>query len=407
MKHKLLAPAFLVLMTLQSGYAQLNFNTTKHTALQPTWATYFRTANLMDGSFYCIGSNGTYSFYNNSVWTKAQIPGGGSNRGIALDHQSNLWIGTFGDGLYKRENGIWSQMTITNSLLPSDDIRAVLYDTLLQQLWVGTYGGLLRIKGSEWMVFTETNSLLDSDVVTELEQGADGSVWAINDSRVMRIQGDTWTKYDAQEIFGGSNGELADLFIDADQKVWVSSGYGQQGVAYFNGSTWTVVPGFAGKNIQSIGVDNQGTVLLGELYEGMHAVFNGVNYFFPTAPNGFPANQNFDFTLDKDGNTLWLCNTWGLWEIKGIAVGVNTPEAREQLSTFPVPANDEVQIRSEESAISMVTIASANGQKIGEYHFQGTNTVNVPVSALPHGIYFLQTTLENKQVQVIKVMVRH
>jgi hypothetical protein len=407
MKHKLLLPSLVMLAAFQTGFAQLNFSTVNHSALQPTWATYFRTSYLMDGKFYCIGSNGTYSSYNNSVWTKSQISGGGDNRGIALDHQSVLWIGTFGDGLFKRENNTWTNLTTTNSQLPSNDIRAVKYDTLLQNVWVGTYAGLLRIHGTEWKVFNTANSQLTSDVATEIEQAADGSVWIVNKTCVIRIQGETWTRFNASQIFGGTDGELADLFIDADQKVWVTSGYGKQGVAYYNGSAWSIVPGFDGLHIQSVGVDDQGTALLGELFKGMHAVYNGVNYFFPTAPNGFPANQNFDFTLDKNGNTLWLCNTWGLWEIKNILVGVNDPESLEQLSIFPVPAREEVQIRSEESTIRMVTIVSSNGQKAGEFSFDGATNVTIPVAQLPQGVYFMQTTLDNNQMQILKVMVNH
>jgi hypothetical protein len=55
----------------------------------------------------------------------------------------------------------------------------------------------------------------------------------------------------------------------------------------------------------------------------------------------------------------------------------------------------------------MVTIVSSNGQKAGEFSFDGATNVTIPVAQLPQGVYFMQTTLDNNQMQILKVMVNH
>lgn len=112
---------------------------------------------------------------------------------------------------------------------------------------------------------------------------------------LIKIHNSIWTTYTSSQIFGGDEDDLGDVFIDASQKIWITSGYGLKGVASFDGTTWTVLPGFADKNIQSVGVNASGTVFLGELFKGMHVVSGGVNYYFPSAPDGFPSAQKFLF----------------------------------------------------------------------------------------------------------------
>ena len=410
MKHKLLHRTMLllaVLASLQKGQAQLVFDKTFHVALDPTWVTTFKTSVLKDGNLWCVGTEGTYSFYNGSVWTKSKIPNAtSSNRGIALDHQSTLWIGSFGDGLFKKEGNTWTQFTESNSELPSDNIRALLYDTIHQELWVATYGGLVRIKNNVWDIFTEANSQLESGLISDIEQSADGAIWVVNDSRLVKIHNGAWTVFTSSQIFGGSDDDLADVFIDHNQNVWTTSSYSAKGAASFDGDNWTVLPGFSGKVLQSVGVDMAGTVFLGELFKGMHVVFGGINYYFPSSPDGFPTSQNFNFTLDKNSNSLWLSNTWGLWEIKSATVSSSQPNGPgNSLMAFPVPAYDKISITSEKSFITSIQVTNVHGVLVETLRYNNESTVELPVGHLPAGVYFLQTTLKDNRIEVIQVVV--
>ena len=103
---------------------------------------------------------------------------------IAPDRHGRLWIGTTGDGLFCYSNGVFSAYT-TRSGLPQDLVHTLLPDE--DCVWVGTAGGLARIKGSEVKIFTQKDGLPE-DGIAQLQDDGAGNLWIGSSRGLFRLR---------------------------------------------------------------------------------------------------------------------------------------------------------------------------------------------------------------------------
>lgn len=92
---------------------------------------------------------------------------------LARDPRGRLWIGTSGDGLFCYSNGVFFSYT-TRQGLPHDLVQALLPDE--DCVWVGTGGGLARIRDTEVKVFTQKDGLPE-DAIAQLQEDGAGNLW--------------------------------------------------------------------------------------------------------------------------------------------------------------------------------------------------------------------------------------
>ena len=108
---------------------------------------------------------------------------------IIEDKNKNLWVGTYGSGLYKinlptqhvtyyestrNENDDWSI-----NRLPNDWISYLLEDRE-GMIWIGTYKGLavLNPQTDNFINYKKQNNLLPGYVVYSLLESSNGEIWA-------------------------------------------------------------------------------------------------------------------------------------------------------------------------------------------------------------------------------------
>lgn len=96
-------------------------------------------------------------------------------KAVVEDHQGNLWVGTRGDGLHVRRNGIWQRYG-KESGLPSKDIRTVYEDTA-GRIWVGSNGGGLALFDGRQFVSLTSSEGLPSDTVSQIVMDDTGRLW--------------------------------------------------------------------------------------------------------------------------------------------------------------------------------------------------------------------------------------
>ena len=157
----------------------------------------------IDGNNKWIGTEeGLVKFYNN-YWEIFDT----SNSGLPLynriscsasDIYGNIWLATRqpsyvsrimeGGGLTKFDGMNWTIYNRENSLLPSNDISALLVDNN-SKIWIGTMpyyiannelntgGGLVCFDGISWQVFNAENSPLPSNAVNHLEIDSKKNIW--------------------------------------------------------------------------------------------------------------------------------------------------------------------------------------------------------------------------------------
>lgn len=102
---------------------------------------------------------------------------GGNPRNIRAFHESpdgTVWIGTYGDGLYRLAEGQLTRWTKTNGL-PSDRVWAFLEEAD-GTLWLGTDGGLGRLRAGSFSTLTTAHGLPEN-VINHILADNLGHLW--------------------------------------------------------------------------------------------------------------------------------------------------------------------------------------------------------------------------------------
>ncbi len=93
---------------------------------------------------------------------------------LHLDAQGTLWVGTYGDGLFRRDGDGWQQITTRDGL--AGDIVYVMADDPSGDLWVGTRTGLSRVGDTGVHSYTAAEGL-PQEIVRDLHVDRQGRVW--------------------------------------------------------------------------------------------------------------------------------------------------------------------------------------------------------------------------------------
>ncbi|GAB4580711.1 MAG: hypothetical protein Fur0022_34530 [Anaerolineales bacterium] len=105
---------------------------------------------------------------------------------FAEDFNGSIWVGTYGDGIYRYTQGTWEQFT-TNSLdvgLPSPDINNI---TLAPDgsVWFSTTFGVARFDGQTWQTLYFEDGLSHWNV-RDVSVQFDGTVWFATSGGITR-----------------------------------------------------------------------------------------------------------------------------------------------------------------------------------------------------------------------------
>ena len=76
-------------------------------------------------------------------------------------------------------------------------------------------------------------------------------------------------------------------------------------------------------------------------------------------------------------------------------------------TVFPNPASDQIQISTEESSVTEITIMDLRGAELMSLQTDLSNQPYVNISALPDGMYFIRCTAENGKSNVHSFVVQH
>lgn len=266
-----------------------------------------------DGSKWFAG-DGLYHF-DNKVWTFIDISASGLNTSIsciAIDSLEQLWLGTY-DGLICTDLSNWTVYTTANSGLASNKITdiAVAPDG---KVWIGTWdAGIASFDGSNWTVYNETNSGLPGNIINCLAIAPAGELWI-------------GTRYDGASCFDGINwmvynntntgidfNSVVDIALEESGTAWLSlynSYYSYaKGAASFDGTTWTwysSIPGFGNSMVSCIAIDSLQHKWFG--FGNGVTCFDGTNWtsYYPDPhPGGLGSPPVNNIEAGPDGK-LWF-----------------------------------------------------------------------------------------------------
>lgn len=116
---------------------------------------------------------------NSCVWT------------LAEDQQRNIWIGTYGGGLFRFRDGVFTQYTLEQGLAS----RIVFQVTVAQDdsLWIATPDGLSHMQGGAIRNYV-TSDGLSSNRILDAHQDRDGNIWVATQAGVDRFVSDHFVR---------------------------------------------------------------------------------------------------------------------------------------------------------------------------------------------------------------------
>jgi ligand-binding sensor domain-containing protein len=186
-----------------------------------------------------------------------------------------------------------------------DNITAIAHRG--DETWVGTVGGLVRLKNESTSIFTKANSAIPSNMVRALAIEKNGTLWVATLSGLGRLKDNSWT------VFTTENSDLpttsiSKLAVDSSGKLWL--GTDNYGLVRYDGTNWDDIntqsaPGMPGNDIQSLSVGPNGTIWVGTRMHGLGR-FDGTTWTTFTKENSeLPTNMVTDISFDAAGNT-WI-----------------------------------------------------------------------------------------------------
>jgi signal transduction histidine kinase/ligand-binding sensor domain-containing protein len=155
--------------------------------------TLYAVAQGLDGTMWIGSDNGLNSIQDGHIKSYPRFSGASSVWIISLylDSKNVLWIGTFGQGLFRMEGDRFTQYTARQGL-QNDTVYSIVEDTATN-LWVGSDNGISRITREDLdavaasshrtitpLVFGKTDGMKNSDA----SGGSQPNAWRAHDGRL-------------------------------------------------------------------------------------------------------------------------------------------------------------------------------------------------------------------------------
>jgi PAS domain S-box-containing protein len=233
-----------------------------------------------------------------------------------------------GLGLEKFRDGVLTPVVLPNFDGSKLTIEKVIEDSD-KNLWIATYGnGIYRIHGQAVDHFGRTDGL-SSDSVLDLYEGDDGIVWATTSDGIDNFRDLPVTTFSASEGFG-QNG-AASVLASKDGTVWVA-GLGTLDLIRSGAVSSVRVPG---RQVTSLLEDHNGNIWVG-IDDALFIYKDGHFRRIPD-PDHQPLGLVLSLTEDVDGN-IWA-------ECKGPPrrlVRIHDFKVREAFTKARVPGGNAI-----------------------------------------------------------------
>lgn len=190
---------------------------------------------------------------------------------VYCDVRGNVWVGTWGGGLYRYRPESDSFEKIKPARLHPEDlfIRSI-YQDAQNRLWVGTFGhGLLEYSYTTNALVVPDDPQLVNERITAITEATDGSLWLGTADRGVRIWKPDKAVQRTLSLPELNDPQITALLTDKDKNIWIGTREGginlfdQQGnLSHWrhNASDETTI---AGPHIFSLFQDRSGIVWIG------------------------------------------------------------------------------------------------------------------------------------------------
>lgn len=231
-----------------------------------------------EGTSLWIGTNAGLLHYSNGELKEMSAESHYMRNSITRlqkDRKGNLWIGTYGDGVYSY-NGSEFYRIDYNYELYKQTILDIFIDNS-DNLWLATLtGGIVHFdRSSRVFTFITEQEGLSNNHTRRILQDLNGNYWfGTSGGGVCHFLGKQFTYFDERSGLGGNF--IYSIFRDSKGQLWV--GNSQKGISLIYSDTvaqFNASNGFANVKVKSIAEDKQGKIWLGTDGNGVFVLENG------------------------------------------------------------------------------------------------------------------------------------
>lgn len=219
------------------------------------------------------------------------------------DARGDLWFVNARQGLrLAREGRVYA---VTEGPWPGGGINA-LYSDREGNLWVGSSGGLTRLRPMPFRAYTTAEGLSNETVWTIFEDTR-GDLWLGTDNGVNRLRGDEFTVYGARDGMAASG--AVSVAEDREGRLWFASTLGLTSYDGREFRAYARSEGLLNENVRAVHSDSRGRLWIGTV-GGLHLFQDGKFRAFTTA-DGLSHN-NVLFIYEDGAGGIWVGTPAGL-----------------------------------------------------------------------------------------------
>jgi two-component sensor histidine kinase/ligand-binding sensor domain-containing protein len=143
-------------------------------------------------------------------------------RALLADSKGNLWIGTFGHGVYVYNGSTMTHYTAQQNDLPGEYVHAI-YEDKKGNIWLGTNNGLSCYNGKNFTPFGIDDGLCNT-YVGSITEDQYGNIWFHTDACIMRYDGKKFMSY--TDANGLASNTFYLIAFDAEGRLWAGTNKG-------------------------------------------------------------------------------------------------------------------------------------------------------------------------------------
>ncbi|MBN2681238.1 MAG: T9SS type A sorting domain-containing protein [Bacteroidales bacterium] len=256
-------------------------------------------------TYYDYGGITKFDGINWTTYTTSSTGGGLPSNATTcsgFDALGNIWVGT-PYGISKFNGTTWTYWDESDGMV-EDNVSCFIVDAEGNK-WVGSFKGLMRFNDSDWSSFIQTNGIANNLVYDVLSLASGETYFATQNGFSELTGANSWLNYTsttglpAYAVYG--------LAKDDANNVWLAT---NNGVFTYNGTSFGTVH-YPGLNVNCVTYDElTGNIWIGFGSNGA-AVYNGSTWTTYTTASGLADNIVFDIAIHPDGS-VWFATYNGL-----------------------------------------------------------------------------------------------
>lgn len=352
--------------------------------------------------------------YENGVWRNVETVAG-IVRGVAPGPLGELWVGTWGSGVYRILGDSVAHFDTTNSALSGvsegpDYVVVTDFVSSGDAVWMNNYRGvngeLVAVDPYDtdrWQVYTFIGGSRAEQISTVAAgQGVvyagseNNGIYAISYSGTPLYTGDDYRWTFTSSSSGIGSDVIRRMRVDQFDTLWVGTAFGLSyqalGETYFSNLS---LPDSFGPEVTAIASDGQGSLYAGSS-RGLvvRDIATGEFTYLTSTNSGLVDDGITDICFDRDDNTVWIATSGGISRLR-MPYALAADDI-EQVLAYPNPfviEDGTETVRFNYSGSATISVYTLAGERLREIPVTGAwDGRNAGGTLVASGVYIFTLT---------------